>query len=99
MSERLTILVGPADTNAAVPLEYLHTELLDTRPFGHKEAPRVSDVEFDPETQEWVARLLDGCEIARDVSRDQVIRAERRIITDMAMRGEKILTKESTHGN
>lgn len=42
-------------------------------------APRISSVEFDPETQHWVARdVRTGQEIARGSSRTEVLAEEHR---------------------
>lgn len=86
--KNLKIFVGSADGKTEI--NFVHTDAIDTSKFGPKQAPRVSDVELDELTQEWVARLRDGREIARDPIREVVIQKERVIIDGMLSRGEPI---------
>lgn len=89
MPKEINIFVGPS-IDGQIEINYVHTDDIDTSMCGAKVAPRVSDVEFDTETQEWVARLLNGQEIARHVNREQVIADERKIIDGMIERQEAI---------
>jgi len=90
MPKTIDIFVGPADVTGKVPLVYVHTDDLDLKPFGLREAPKVSQVEFDIGTQEWVGKLHDGREIARHVDRRVVINTERQVINEMFARGMEI---------
>lgn len=57
------------------------------------EIERVTNVEFDNESQEWVAKLAaNGEEIARGKVRDQVIADEIKVIGEMIF-NKKIKTK------
>jgi len=89
MGKKISIFVGPAQ-EGAVPLVYLHTEAIDLSGLGLKEAPRVSDIEFNTTTQQWEARLLDGTLIATGNSRDELINAERLYIDEKFRKGEEI---------
>ena len=71
-------------------LRYLHSDVLPMDKFGRKEVDRASDVEFDAISQEWIATLMDGREIARHSIRDEVLKQERSVIDDMLARGEQI---------
>ncbi len=77
-------------SNHVVTTSFVHTDKIDISKNGPKRAPRVSDVEFDTNSQEWVARLRDGKEIARNLIRETVIADERVIIDGMMERKEPI---------
>lgn len=52
---------------------------------------RITDVEFDNETQQWIARLIsNGQIIARDKSRNKVLQKEVTIAGDMLFNGIEI---------
>ena len=57
-------------------LRCVYTEEIPLEEFGPLEVSRASGVEFDPASQEWVARLPEGEEIARGKSRAEVLRKE-----------------------
>lgn len=78
-------------------MTYLHAEALNFPGMGAKQVTRASDVEFDHVAQQWIATLMDGREIARDVSRDAVLRTERSVIDGMLARGEPIPTLPVNH--
>lgn len=52
---------------------------------------RVTDVEFDKESQEWVAKLVaTGEEIARGKLRENVLADEVRIVSEMIFNGKQL---------
>lgn len=71
-------------------MQYLHTDAAPIQRFGRKEVRRASDVEFDETSQEWFATLMDGREIARHSSRDNVLETERKVIEDMLANGTPV---------
>jgi hypothetical protein len=53
---------------------------IDALKLGPAEKPRISDVEWDTTTQEWVAiRKSNGQVVARGKDRDKVVAEEHRI--------------------
>lgn len=89
MPKTLKYFVSPV-RDGKVTIIYIHNDRIDMSDFGHREAPKVSHVRFDPDNQEWHAFLLDGREIARDKSRQVVVDTEAEVINQMFARGEKI---------
>lgn len=71
-------------------LTYLHLEEIDMSRFGPKKARRVSDVEFNEDSQNWEARLRDGTLIAEGESRNEVLGVERETIDSMLETGQGI---------
>lgn len=71
-------------------ITYIHSDRIAKVMPGKRVAPRVSDVSFDYSKQEWIARLKNGVEIARDKSRDAVIQKEGKEIIRMIAQGEHI---------
>jgi hypothetical protein len=58
---------------------------------GMMHVTRATDVEFDPETCDWVARLRPtGQEIARSKSRTECIRAEIKYLNQIINKGGQI---------
>lgn len=90
MPKTISVFVGPADSLGQIELVYVHADPVALRSFGLKEAPRVSNVRFDFDAQEFVGELLDGREIARHAQRAVVTENERQIVNDMFGRGEDI---------
>ena len=88
MSERhvLNVFVNLGGTNA----QYLHEDRFAHASETRLEAARASEVEFDDATQEWVATLNDGREIARHPLRTEVLLQERAVIDAMLIAGEPI---------
>lgn len=90
LQKRISIFIGPADQNGNIPMDYVHTEAVDLSGFGRRKATRVSHIRLDEETQEWVATLLDGAEIARHRLRSRVVAQEACVIANMVDRGEQV---------
>ena len=64
------------------------------------EVTRVSDVEFDNENQEWVARLKKTGEIiARNKKRETVLLEEVRVVQEMLFQGIDIKPNENENEN
>jgi hypothetical protein len=55
----------------------LADDVVDKLDLGVKSVNRVSNVEFDHSSQQWVATALDGEVIAQDAVRSRVIDMER----------------------
>ena len=68
-------------------ISYLHTDKIDLSKQGRKIVTRASDVEFCHDSQEWIAKLNNGKEIARSFSRDKVLQTEREVIEQMLIDG------------
>ena len=71
-------------------VQYLHEDQFAHASDTPLDARRASDVEFDAATQQWVATLNDGTEIARHPRRAEVLNRERTIIDAMLIAGESI---------
>lgn len=54
----------------------LWTDRLDLRQFGRIRVTRASNVEFDEQTQEWVATTPEGRVLAHGPNRQKVIEGE-----------------------
>ncbi len=55
----------------------VYTDTIDPRALGPVHVERATTVEWDPETQEWVATLLSTGEvIARTATRDDAVQRE-----------------------
>ena len=74
--DKLTIFTRPAGAGR-VERAYVHTDAIHLSDLGPKDAPRVSDVEWDVTKQAWVAKLRNGEIIAEDPVRDVVLKRER----------------------
>lgn len=83
----ISSVIGLPDDQGVVAESFLYTEKAPME-LGDRQITRVSDVEY--EDGEWVARLRDGKEIARNKSREVVLEEERRVIDGMIARGEEI---------
>ena len=59
----------------------LHTELIDLAALGQLDVKRATDIAFDNQTQEWVVKDMDGCELYRHASRDVCVTWERGYIS------------------
>lgn len=86
-TKTISSVIGLPDENQMLPESFLYTEVVPLE-HGEREITRVSDVEY--EGTEWVARLRDGTEIARHVSRERVLELEREVIDRMISEGADI---------
>jgi len=78
-------------------ISFLHSDGVHLNTEGLKKTvTRVSDVEYDHNTDEWVATLRDGTEIARNKLRDAVLAREREVIDQMKRQGTPIPGLNST---
>lgn len=71
MSDNITVIVGDDGT-----LGLIHDDDLDLHELGQVRSRRASHVEWDDSRQEWVARLVDGTEVASSPQRRLALHAE-----------------------
>ena len=68
----------------------------DGKLIGKMMVNRVTDVEFDNEKQQWVARLIKTGEIiATGEKREEVLKEEARIVQEMLFQGKDIKPDET----
>lgn len=60
-------------------IEAVYADQLARRSIGKMEVTRASNVEFEPERQEWVASFLDGTSISHK-EREKAIELEKAIV-------------------
>ena len=84
--KELSVICSPDGTARS-----LYSDALNIFDHGKATVCRVTDVEFDNDTQDWVATIIKtGQEIARGKSRENVLEIEAIVVSDLLFLGHNL---------